>query len=62
MGQRRKGADRDGADVSDAIDLSLYKEALLFLVTAGVVAPLIFPSQGEPRVALPAGERRARAR
>src|SRR5271170_3222626 len=28
--------------LNDAIDLSLYKEALLFLATAGVVAPLFF--------------------
>jgi CPA2 family monovalent cation:H+ antiporter-2 len=32
----------DGAEVNETIDLSLYKETLLFLVTAGVVAPLFF--------------------
>jgi Kef-type K+ transport system membrane component KefB len=30
------------APVTEAVDLSLYKEALLFLATAGVVAPLFF--------------------
>src|SRR5260370_12769247 len=29
-------------DVNETIDLALYREALLFLVTAGVVAPLFF--------------------
>jgi monovalent cation:H+ antiporter-2, CPA2 family len=34
--------------VNDAIDLSLYKEALLFLTTAGVVAPLFFRLRVSP--------------
>jgi monovalent cation:H+ antiporter-2, CPA2 family len=38
----------DGACVNDAIDLSLYKEALLFLATAGVVAPLFFRLRVSP--------------
>ncbi len=32
----------------DAVDLSFYKEALLFLVTAGVVAPLFFRLRVSP--------------
>jgi len=34
--------------VNEAIDLSLYKETLLFLVTAGVVAPLFFRLRVSP--------------
>jgi monovalent cation:H+ antiporter-2, CPA2 family len=34
--------------VNQAIDLSVYKEALLFLVTAGVVAPLFFRLRVSP--------------
>jgi monovalent cation:H+ antiporter-2, CPA2 family len=34
--------------LNDAIDLSLYKEALLFLATAGVVAPLFFRLRVSP--------------
>ncbi len=34
--------------VSEAADLSLYKETLLFLVTAGVVAPLFFRLRVSP--------------
>src|ERR1700729_1550291 len=30
------------AQVNEPVDLSVYKETLLFLVTAGVVAPLFF--------------------
>ena len=35
-------------DVNETTDLSLYKEALLFLVTAGVVAPLFFRLRVSP--------------
>src|SRR5215469_13856835 len=36
------------SQVSEAIDLSVYKETLLFLLTAGVVAPLFFRLRVSP--------------
>ena len=47
--------------MNETVDLSIYRETLLFLATAGVVAPLFFRLRISPVLGFLLGGRRARA-